>query len=206
MHERYLIEASNLSRRFGKSRIFRGISFSVESGDCFFITGPNGSGKSTLVQIIAGLQKPSEGKLAIKLNGKEILESLWSHIGFASPAMNLYERLTVYENASFAFRGKDKSLINHYISLFGLGKHKDKEARILSSGLRQRLRLITAMINSPGIVLLDEPGSNLDVEGKDVLFREIEKIKKESLVIIASNDPEELKLCHKGIDLAKQNS
>ena len=97
-------------------------------------------------------------------------------------------------------------MINHYISLFGLGKHKDKEARILSSGLRQRLRLITAMINSPGIVLLDEPGSNLDVEGKDVLFREIEKIKKESLVIIASNDPEELKLCHKGIDLAKQNS
>jgi hypothetical protein len=105
MHERYLIEASNFPEDLEISNLSRYFFFCGKWG-VFFYNRTKWLRKSTLVQIIAGLQKPSEGKLAIKLNGKEILESLWSHIGFASPAMNLYERLTVYENASFAFRGR----------------------------------------------------------------------------------------------------
>lgn len=202
----YAIELRNVAKRFGRSLIFRDVSFSVKTGDCFFITGPNGSGKSTLLQIIAGLQRASSGEMSVKLNGRDISDCLWAHLGFASPAMNLYEMLSVYENALFAFRGNDRANLDYYISVFGLKRHKDKEARILSSGLRQRLRLVTAMANSAGIILLDEPGSNLDSEGKEMLYNEIEKIKSTSLIIIASNEAQELKLCQRGIDLAKQSN
>ncbi|HPJ33225.1 MAG TPA: ABC transporter ATP-binding protein [Spirochaetota bacterium] len=206
MHNKYSLNVNKISKRFGRQLLFRDISFSLVTGDSFFITGPNGSGKSTMLQIVAGLQKSTSGDVSFFMDEKKIPEDeRFRHFGFASPAMNPYDTLTAVENIMFASSGIKKESIDEMLNLFGLYPHREKHVGIYSSGMKQRLRIILSMINSPGILLLDEPSSNLDSEGKDIVFSAIEKLREKTLVIIATNEHDEMKLCHKGIDIAEQN-
>ncbi len=205
MHKNYSLYINKISKRFGKQLLFRDITFNAETGESFFITGPNGSGKSTMLQIIAGVQKSTEGEIIFSSEKKEIpAEERFTHFGFASPAVNPYDMLTASENIRFAASGVNGDRIDEMLHLFGLYPHRSKHVGLYSSGMKQRLRLIIAMIDSPGILLLDEPSSYLDSSGKDILFSEIEKIREETIIIIATNEHEEIKLCGKGIDIAEQ--
>lgn len=206
MNKNYSLHVNKISKRFGKQLLFRDISFSLETGDSFFITGPNGSGKSTMLQVIAGIQRNSSGEVIFSRGKNEIQgEERFRHFGFVSPALNPYDMLTAVENIEFASEGVKPERIKEMLDLFGLYRHRDKHVGLYSSGMKQRLRLILAMIDTPGILLLDEPASNLDAEGKEIVFSAIEIIRKETIVIIATNEHEEMKLCTKGIDLAEQN-
>ncbi|HPF06351.1 MAG TPA: ABC transporter ATP-binding protein [Spirochaetota bacterium] len=206
MHKNYSIHVNKISKRFGKQLLFRDISFSAETGGSYFITGPNGSGKSTMLQIIAGVQKSTAGEILFSGEEKEIpAEERFSHFGFTSPAVNPYDMLTAAENIRFASSGVKDERIDEMLNLFGLYPHRSKHAGLYSSGMKQRLKLIIAMIDSPGILLLDEPSNNLDSAGKDILFSEIEKIRNKTLIIIATNEHDEIKLCTKGLDIAEQN-
>lgn len=207
MYKNYNIRINKISKRFGKHLLFRDISFSAETGESYFITGPNGSGKSTMLQMIAGLQKCSAGEIFFSKGDKLIpQEERFRHFGFTGPAVNPYDMLTAAENIRFASAGVKGELIDEMLNLFGLYSHRSKHVGLYSSGMKQRLRLIIAMIDSPGILLLDEPSSNLDSAGKDILFSQIEKIRNETIIIIATNEHEEMKLCAKGIDIAEQNN
>jgi heme exporter protein A len=207
MHKNYSIHINKISKRFGKQLLFRDISFSTETGDSYFITGPNGSGKSTMLQIIAGLQKSSAGEVIFSNGKKTILaEERFRHFGFTGPAVNPYDMLTAAENIRFASSRVKDERIDEMLHLFGLYQHRSKHVGLYSSGMKQRLRLIIAMIDSPGILLLDEPSSNLDSAGKEILFSQIEKIRNETVIIIATNEHEEMKICSKGIDIAEQDN
>ncbi len=206
MNKNYSLHVNKISKRFGKQLLFRDISFSLETGDSFFITGPNGSGKSTMLQVIAGIQKSGSGDIVFSKGKKEIQpEERFRHFGFVSPALNPYDMLTAVENIEFASAGAKPERIKEMLELFGLYRHRDKHVGLYSSGMKQRLRLVLAMIDSPGILLFDEPASNLDSEGKEIVFSAIDKIRNETIIIIATNEHEEMKLCTKGIDLAEQN-
>jgi heme exporter protein A len=206
MHKNYSLHINKISKRFGKQLLFRDISFSAETGESYFITGPNGSGKSTMLQIIAGVQKSTAGEIFFSRGKKEIpAGERFSHFGFTSPAVNPYDMLTAAENIRFASSGVKDEQIDEMLNLFGLYPHRSKHVGLYSSGMKQRLRLIIAMIDSPGILLLDEPSSNLDSAGKDILFSEIERIRKDTVIVIATNEHDEIKLCTKGIDIAEQN-
>jgi len=207
MHKNYSLHINKISKRFGKQLLFRDISFSAETGDSYFITGPNGSGKSTMLQIIAGLQKSTAGEIVFAKGANAIpAEERFRHFGFTSPAVNPYDMLTAAENIRFASSGVKDERIDEMLHLFGLYQHRGKHVGLYSSGMKQRLRLIIAMIDSPGILLLDEPSSNLDSSGKNILVTEIEKIREETVIIIATNEHEEMKLCTKGIDIAEQDN
>lgn len=206
MYKNYSLQMNKISKRFGKQLLFRNISFSAETGESYFITGPNGSGKSTMLQLIAGLQKCSAGEIVFSIGEKTIpAEERFRHFGFTGPAVNPYDMLTAAENIRFASAGVKEELIDEMLDLFGLYHHRSKHVGQYSSGMKQRLRLIIALISSPGILLLDEPSSNLDSAGKEILFSQIEKIRSETIIIIATNEHEEMKLCAKGIDIAEQN-
>ena len=206
MNSIYSVHADKLTKRFGRQILFRDISFSLETGDSFFITGPNGSGKSTMLQIIAGIQKSTSGIPVILKDKKNIPpEERFTHFGFSSPAVNPYDMLTAVENIRFASSAARPERIEEMLQLYGLYPHRNKQVGVFSSGMKQRLRLIIAMIDSPGILLLDEPSSNLDSSGKDILFGQIEKLRSETAIIIATNEHEEMKFCAKGIDIAEQN-
>ncbi|MCH9030272.1 MAG: ABC transporter ATP-binding protein, partial [Bacteroidetes bacterium] len=176
-----------------------------ESG-VFRISGPNGSGKSTLVKIIAGLISPTKGKIIHKNSDHEIIpEKLHNHIGFVSPYLVLYEEFTAWENLNIFSTIRDISFDKDYakdlLNRFLLYNRRDDLVKTYSSGMKQRMKFIFALIHNPELLIFDEPTSNLDDEGKNSVYEIIEDKRKESIIIIASNDKADLDLCPEILDL-----
>ena len=202
-----LIQGDNLSKRFGTAAVFKNISFRLEAGSSMSITGPNGSGKSTLLQIVAGLQRTGSGTVTRIVNDAELTaENFSAHAGYTGPLVNPYDMLSAVENLQFTV--KDSAAmerIGEMLNYFDLYKDRSKIVKYYSSGMKQRLKLVHAFINDPVIIMLDEPGSNLDTRGKDKLFAKIEELKSGRIVIIASNEQDEIDLCSSRVELGKQD-
>jgi len=204
----YSIQAQNLSKLFGRRLIFKDINFNWSEKGIFGISGPNGSGKSTLVKIVAGLIAPSSGKIIHKNSGGEIIpEKLHNHIGFVSPYLVLYEEFSAWENLKiFAkIRGVtfSEERILFYLKQFLLDTRKDDLVKTYSSGMKQRLKFIFALMHSPEVLIFDEPTSNLDEEGKKVVYKIVNEEGKQRIVIIASNEVKDLELCSEVLLLEK---
>jgi heme exporter protein A len=202
----YSVEAIELNKTFGRRLIFNGINFRYDESGVFGISGPNGSGKSTLVKIIAGLISPTKGKIIHKNSDNEIIpEKLHNHIGFVSPYLVLYEEFTAWENLNIFSKIRDTNLDKDYakdlLSRFLLYNRRDDLVKTYSSGMKQRMKFIFALIHNPELLIFDEPTSNLDDEGKNSVYKIIEDKSKESIIIIASNDKADLDLCPEILDL-----
>jgi len=204
----YSIQSQNLSKLFGRRLIFKDINFSWAEKGIFGISGPNGSGKSTFVKIVAGLIAPSSGKIIHKNSSDEIIpEKLHNHIGFVSPYLVLYEEFSAWENLKiFAkIRGVDfnDERVTHYLTQFLLENRKTDLVKTYSSGMKQRLKFIFALMHSPEVLIFDEPTSNLDEEGKKVVYKIVNEEGKQRIVIIASNEVKDLELCGEVLLLEK---
>jgi len=197
------IEADKIEKKFGKTLLFRNISFALSKGDSFYITGPNGSGKSTLLQILAGIQKSTSGSVIYRSDNAVIENECYkNYFGFTGPQVNPYDMLTSIENLRFTSSDSaNENLMIEYLEKFDLLKHRAKSVKYYSSGMKQRLRLIHALISNPPVLMLDEPCSNLDSKGRDILYSILNEIKKDKLIIIATNESEDINLCSKGINL-----
>jgi heme exporter protein A len=203
---KYSLNAETINKTFGRRLIFKDISFKLNSSTILGISGPNGSGKSTLVKIIANLLSPSSGKLIHNLNGNEIKpENLHNHIGLVSPYLVLYDEFTAYENLNYfsEIRGINfnKDRIDDLLNKFLLFNRKDDFVKTYSSGMKQRLKFIFALMHLPQLIILDEPTSNLDDEGKDVVYQLLKEEGSKNILIIASNEKTDLALCNDVIDL-----
>ncbi len=203
---KYSVEANELNKTFGRRLIFNCINFRYDENGVFGISGPNGSGKSTLVKIIAGLISPTKGKIIHKNSGKEIIpEKLHNHIGFVSPYLVLYEEFTAWENLNIFSKIReiklDKDYAKDLLNRFLLYNRRDDLVKTYSSGMKQRMKFIFALIHQPELLIFDEPTSNLDDEGKNLVYEIIENKSKESIIIIASNDKADLDLCPEILDL-----
>ncbi|MBT8387258.1 MAG: ABC transporter ATP-binding protein [Ignavibacteria bacterium] len=196
----YSIQALSLTKSFGRRLIFKEINFVWEMKGIFGISGPNGSGKSTLVKIIAGLLSPTKGKIIHKNSDKEIIpEKLHDHIGFVSPYLVLYEEFSAWENLEiFAhIRGieLDKDRVKKLLEEFLIYNRRDDLVKTYSSGMKQRLKFVFALMHIPEVLIFDEPTSNLDEDGKKVVHDIIRNAGKERIVIIASNENNDLEFC-----------
>ncbi len=203
---KYSVEANELNKTFGRRLIFNGINFRYDESGVFGISGPNGSGKSTLVKIIAGLISPTKGKIIHKNSDNEIIpEKLHNHIGFVSPYLVLFEEFTAWENLNICSKIRDTNLDKDYakdlLNRFLLYNRKDDLVKTYSSGMKQRMKFIFALIHHPELLIFDEPTSNLDDEGKNSVYGIIKDKSKESIIIIASNDKADLDLCPEILDL-----
>ncbi len=203
---KYSVEANELNKTFGRRLIFNGINFRYDESGVFGISGPNGSGKSTLVKIIAGLISPTKGRIIHKNSDEEIIpEKLHNHIGFVSPYLVLYEEFTAWENLNIFSKIReinlDKDYAKELLNRFLLYNRRDDLVKTYSSGMKQRMKFIFALIHNPELLIFDEPTSNLDEEGKNSVYGIIEDKSKESIIIIASNDKADLDLCPEILDL-----
>jgi len=204
----YSIHSQNLSKLFGRRLIFKEINFNWSGSGIFGISGPNGSGKSTLVKIVAGLISASSGKIIHKNSEGEIIpELLHNHIGFVSPYLVLYEEFSAWENLQIfsKIRGVsfNEKLILFYLKQFLLDTRKDDLVKTYSSGMKQRLKFIFALMHSPEVLVFDEPTSNLDEEGKKVVYDIVTEEGKNKIVIVASNEVKDLELCDEVLLLEK---
>jgi ABC-type multidrug transport system ATPase subunit len=156
------------SKRYGYTWIFKNLELSLAEGSRTAILGANGSGKSTLLHIISGAQSLSEGTITWQQNEKNVApELLYEHISIAAPYLELIEEFTLTELIKFHFSLK-KPLFNlstdAIIERSGLRNKCRYPLMYFSSGMKQRTKLLLALIADTPLVLLDEPLSNLDAD------------------------------------------
>ena len=202
----YKLELSEVKKFFGRRLIFDALSFKMDKPGIYGVSGPNGSGKSTLVKIIAGIIGTSSGKIIHTVNGKEIIsEKLHDYIGFVSPYLVLYEEFSAWENLDHVARIRginlDEQRVKYLLEKFLILNRKDDLVKTYSSGMKQRLKFIFALMHSPLLLILDEPTSNLDDEGKNSVYGIIKEEGEKNIVIVASNENQDLNLCSEIIDL-----
>lgn len=202
----YLLSLQSVTKIFGRRLVFKDISFEMESSNVYGISGRNGSGKSTLAKIIAGIISPSSGKIIHQTDNKKIeSEQLHDYLGFVSPYLFLYDEFTADENLHHFEKIRkakvDRDRIEYLFDLFNLSDRKNDLLKGYSSGMKQRMKFIFALQHSPKLILLDEPTSNLDNAGKEAVYKLVKEEAKENLVIIASNEENDLALCNKVIDV-----
>lgn len=202
----YSVEADSLKKVFGRRLIFNNINFKFENNGIYGISGPNGSGKSTLVRIIAGIISPSSGKIIHMCKGKTVIpELLHNHIGFVSPYLVLYDEFSAWENLTYFSEIRnvpfDSDKVNLLLERFLLFNRKDDFVKTYSSGMKQRLKFIFALMHSPQLLILDEPTSNLDAEGKEKVYSLLKLEAASSIVIVASNEESDLEICSSRIQL-----
>jgi heme exporter protein A len=202
----YSVNGDSLKKVFGRRLIFNNINFKFENNGIYGISGPNGSGKSTLVKIIAGINSPTSGKITHFNNDKIVIpELLHNHIGFVSPYLVLYDEFSAWENLNYFSEIRnvkfDVEKVNFLLDKFLLLNRKDDFVKTYSSGMKQRLKFIFALMHSPQVLILDEPTSNLDTEGKQKVYSTLLKEASSSIIIIASNDESDLEICASRIQL-----
>jgi heme exporter protein A len=202
----YSVSAIDLNMTFGRRLIFNGINFGYKENGIYGISGPNGSGKSTLVKIIAGLLTASGGKMVHKNSEHEIIpEKLHNYIGFVSPYLVLYEEFSTWENLIYyaKIRGIpfDGDIATELLKRFLLYDRRDDLIKTYSSGMKQRMKFVFALIHKPRILIFDEPTSNLDEEGKKCVYDIVREQANNTIIIIASNDQTDLDLCSETLDI-----
>ena len=201
------IKLSNVGKRFNREWIFRHLSFEFASGKKYAITGSNGSGKSTLLQVISGALSHNEGAVLVEKSGSKnepiSAENLYKYVSIAAPYLELIEEMTAREFLLFHHRFKSPVLpIAEILQFIQLEKAADKQIRYYSSGMKQRLKLAQAFFCTTPVLLLDEPTTNLDLDGVDLYYRLIKTFGKDKLVIISSNDIQEYSFCDKVISVS----
>ena len=184
-----MIEVVNLKKNYGRFEALKSISFEVEKGSVFGFIGRNGAGKTTTMNILTGLIRFDEGKISIK--GKDFLKNkreLTKSIGYLPETPTFYNYMNAYEYLKFIGEiiGYEVKNISKLLEMVKLTKQKKKRIGAYSRGMKQRLALAVAFMNSPEILFLDEPASALDPEGRVEMLELIEGLKDEKITIFLS--------------------
>lgn len=189
------IQLENLGKKFGRDWIFRGLTYSFDEANPVVISGSNGSGKSTLLQVISGSMMEGEGKLVYSHEGKIIpQDEIYQYISYAAPYLELMEDFTLDESISFhsKFKTWRNNLTNAAVlEISGLAHAKNKQLKHFSSGMKQRVRLLLAILSDTPLLLLDEPCSNLDKAACEWYAGLIREHGKNRTIIVCSNQVEE---------------
>ncbi len=200
------IAGEALSHRYGARRALQTLAFDVASPGVVAVTGPNGSGKSTLLRIVIGLLRPTEGTTRFEHGGRAIEPPRRRlHAGLATPELSFYEEFSAAENLRFAAETHGltdaPASVRTALDAVGLTPRADDRVAAFSSGMKQRLRLAFAILHRPAVLMLDEPGSHLDDAGRAVVERLVSGYSAHGLVLIATNDPQEMALAERRIEL-----
>jgi len=187
-----MIEAENLTRKFGDLTAVDNATFKVNQGEIFGFLGPNGAGKTTTVRMLCCLISKTSGKARIadyEVGNKSDSMKIRKIIGLVPDNVGLYESLTAYENLDYYGTLYDrtdsqrKESNEHFLKLMGLWEKKDLLAGAFSKGMKQKLAIARALIHDPEILFMDEPTANLDPESSKTVREFILELKKEKKTI-----------------------
>jgi multiple sugar transport system ATP-binding protein len=193
------LSVKNLAKNFGASQILRDISFNVSNGEFCVLVGPSGCGKSTILRLIAGLEKPSGGEIAIDGQRVDHLEPRDRDIAFVFQSYALYPHMTVFDNLAFALRmrGVPQNEIGEKVrdaaKLLEIDQLLERRPQALSGGQRQRVALGRAIVREPKIFLFDEPLSNLDAALRATMRVELARLHRRlrATIIYVTHDQAE---------------
>jgi heme exporter protein A len=175
-----MLECVKAAKLYGRKLVFKGVSFSLAPGEVMLLAGPNGAGKSTLLRIVAGLERPTAGSVSCTAEP--------GAIGYIGHATFLYPQLSALENLAFWSRYSGKrtteATLIRTLERMNLAHAAHERAGSFSRGMAQRLSLARVFILEPRLVLLDEPGTGLDVQSRALLAREIAGLKKSDAAVL----------------------
>ena len=204
-----MLKVENVTKYYGDFLAVDNLSFEVKPGEIFGLLGVNGAGKTTTFRMIMGLLEPTSG--SVTLDGKKIDYKLTDEIGFLTEERSLLTKLTVKEQCLFygTLKGMEESVIlerlNYLLDKFGISEYLDRKIKELSKGNQQKIQFISAIINKPKLLILDEPFSGLDPFNVE-LFKEeiIELANSGSMIIFSSHRMEHVELfCKKLVILMR---
>lgn len=186
-----MIEVKNLTKKFDGFTAVDHITFDVKKSEIFGLLGPNGAGKTTTIRMLSTLTRPTEG--SAKIGGYDIVKKdnkVRQLIGLVSEKMIMYDRLTAKENLSFF--GKLYNIpkttlnprIDELLDLVQLTKWKDSKVGTFSTGMKQRMNVVRALLNLPQVLFLDEPTLGLDPQSTVEVREFIKKINQENKTTI----------------------
>lgn len=207
-----MLKVENVTKYYGDFKAVDNLSFNVEKGEIFGLLGVNGAGKTTTFRMIMNLIEPTKGK--ITFNGKKIDYGITDSIGFLTEERSLLTKLTVKEQMLFygALKSLDEKVIlerlDKLLERFGITEYKERKINTLSKGNQQKVQFISAIINEPKLLILDEPFSGLDPINIE-LFKEIilELKEKGTSIIFSSHRMDHVELfCEKLVVLVKGKS
>jgi ABC-2 type transport system ATP-binding protein len=187
-----IVQIRNVSKTIGKKLIINDITFDVYPGEVFGFLGPNGAGKTTTVRMMMGLISITKG--GIFINGKSVtndFEKAIENVGGIVENPDMYKYLTGYQNLlHFArmYPNVSKERINEVVEIAGLGKRINDKVKTYSLGMRQRLGIAQALLNSPSLLVLDEPTNGLDPSGIHELRNLLRELAmKENMAVFVSS-------------------
>jgi len=216
-----VVQATNLTKEFERGQVkvvaLDNVDLEVRRGEFVALMGPSGSGKSTLLHLIAGMDKPTQGRLVVLdeepagMGERTLARWRNHHIGFVFQSFNLIPVLTAQENVDLPLkltslsRARRREMSTTALKLVGLEDRLDHLPRQLSGGQEQRVGIARAIVTDPDIVLADEPTGNLDAASAKEVLSLLQQLNKQfnKTIIMVTHDPHSASAAARVIHLDK---
>ncbi len=216
-----IVQAIDLTKEFmrGQNKVaaLEHFDLSIERGDFIAIMGPSGSGKSTLLHLIAGMDKPTDGRLMVlgeepyRMSERTLARWRNHHIGFVFQSFNLIPVFTAQENVALPLkltslpRARRQEMSITALKLVGLEDRLHHLPRQLSGGQEQRVAIARAIVTDPDLILADEPTGNLDADSARDVLALLQKLNKDfgKTIVMVTHDPQSAAAASKIIQLGK---
>jgi len=179
----YILEAHNITKRFGDIHAVNGVDLNIKTGICFGLLGPNGAGKTTTIEILEGIKDPTSGKVLFDKNplGKAFKDTA----GIMFQSTSLQDYITVRETLDlFSSLYPDTTPLAELYQKCALTEFLNQDTHRLSGGQKQRLLLAIALVNNPAILFLDEPTTGLDPQSRRNFWQLVREIKQQNRTIL----------------------
>lgn len=202
-----IIEVKNVTKKYKNNRGIENVTLTMNRGEIHVLLGANGAGKSTLMRVIAGLLLPDSGEILYYrpdenslVNGstEDLKERLFGG-GFLIEQPEPYKYMTAFDNlmqkARYYSAGEESA--DEALHMVGLAERRDEKVRNFSTGMKQRLGIAMALTGRPKFLVLDEPASGMDIEGRSELDQLLQKLKNQGVSILLSTH-----LVHEAAEIA----
>ena len=188
-----MIRGRNIVKRFGLLTAVDGVSFDVARGETYGLLGPNGAGKTTLMRLLSALSPLTGGELAVAGFGVEgQARAVRERLGVVTQQDGLDNDLTVQQNLetygyfSGLSRRRSRDRASEVLSFFGLSEKSNNDVGQLSGGMKRRLAIARAFMMEPEVIVLDEPTTGLDPQGRNLVWKKLSQLKGSGITILMS--------------------
>ena len=202
-----IVRFSNVSKRFVRDGFeivaLDDVTLDIHEGDFFALMGPSGSGKSTLLNLLAGIDRATEGRVEVlgtqlaTMNESQLATWRNAHIGYIFQTFNLVPVLTAFENVELPLlltklsKAQRRKNVETALELVGLSDRMDHQPRQLSGGQEQRVAIARAIVTDPDLILADEPTGNLDARSGEEILQILKTLNRDlnKTIIMVTHDP-----------------
>jgi ABC-2 type transport system ATP-binding protein len=189
------VSVEQVTCRLGNHDALRAVTLTVPTGQVVGIVGPNGAGKTTLIDVVAGLLRPTAGRVTVF--GEDVARrgrAVRAEIGVVPQETALYEEVSARQNLRFAAAlfgvavGDEGARIEEVLAIVGLGARADAPVRTLSGGMQRRLAIARALLHRPKMLILDEPTLGVDVEARHQIWSHVRRLRGEGKTVLLTTN------------------